>query len=154
MQFKFEIYESRLDGIDVDNKNISKIQSKIEQKLVDSDSKITEMYNSFELQFNDIHSQFNEEKIQTEIKIQKIQEITDQSFTLSSENNALIEVMKKVMETVQASCDSNIAAVKNFRESKLDVIQYEKNNIEIGNRLRFLDFQSKTLNNVITCNDE
>jgi hypothetical protein len=40
---------------------------------------------------------------------------------ISAENNALIEVMNKVMESVQASCDRNICEVKNFKDSKLNV---------------------------------
>lgn len=43
MQAKFELYESRLRGIDIDNKNIGKIQTKIEQKLLDSNSNLTEI---------------------------------------------------------------------------------------------------------------
>lgn len=58
------------------------------------------------------------------------------------------------MYKVQESCDQNVCEINKLKANKISVELYEGNNMEIGNRFRILDFQNKTLNNLITANDE
>lgn len=101
-----------------------------------------------------MYSQFRQDILNGDVKIQEIQDICNQCNTLSSENNSLIEVVKDMMQKVQESCDQNVYQINKLKDNKISVEMYEINNMEIGNRFRILDFQTHTLKNLITCNDE
>jgi len=154
MQAKFELYESRLNGMDIATKNTEKIIVNIEDKLIQSNVHVTRMYEEFEARINDMYSQFRQDILNGDVKIQEIQDICNQCNTLSSENNSLIEVVKDMMQKVQESCDQNVYQINKLKDNKISVEMYEINNMEIGNRFRILDFQTRTLNNLITVNDE
>lgn len=154
MQAKFELYESRLNGIEIASKNTEQIISKIEDKLYAYNNHVTKMYSSFEEKINNMYSQFQQEMLQSDVKIQEIQDLCNNSYTISSENNSLIEVVKTMMQKVQEGCDQNVCEINKLKANKVGIEDYECTNLEVGSRFRVLDFQNKTLNNLITVNDE
>jgi len=54
MQAKFELYESRLNGMDIATNNTEKIIRNIEDKLIQSNVHVTQMYSEFEARINDM----------------------------------------------------------------------------------------------------
>jgi len=126
----------------------------IENKLIQSNINTTTMFSEFEDRINKMYTQFQEEILQSDLKIQEIQDLSYHCNTVSSENNSLIEVVKSMMVKVQESLDQNVCELNKLKTNKVSVEDHEATDLEIGSRFRILDFNNKTLQNLLTANDE
>jgi len=59
-----------------------------------------------------------------------------------------------MMQKLQEECDQNVCEVNKLKSNKVAIEDFESSKLEIGSRFRILDFQNRTLNNLITVNDE
>lgn len=69
MQYKYELQESKMNGIEKDTRNTSNYVTKIEDKMIESVSHVTKMQGNVEVRINDMQSHFRQDIIDSDAKL-------------------------------------------------------------------------------------
>lgn len=150
----FNVWESRLDGVDLASRNTQQIINSIEDKLGGMNSNITHMYEEFETRVNDMYTQFQQEMLAGDTKVQEIQDVCAQCNSITAENNSLIEVVKAMLRKIQDNCDLNTFQIKTLHTNKVELDVFEDVTTKTHNRFRVFDFKVRTIMNLISTNSE